>query len=69
MSTAERIQEKVKRLPEPLQRRVLRFVSALEAGEDPDEAWRRFSLEHALRGLEDEDWSDLTEEALSERWD
>lgn len=60
MTVAERILERVKSLPEPLQAEVLDFVEYLRskvsrAGSAPDEeAWSALSLSQAMRGMESE---------------
>ena len=57
---AKEIVERVQRLPEPLQAEVLDFVEFLlaktsgESGKEEDRRWMGFSLQSALRGMEDE---------------
>jgi hypothetical protein len=69
MALADKLQEKLSKLPEPLQNEVLDFAEYLvrkvdrQARED-DMEWANLSLQHALRGMEDEslpcyDLSDL----------
>ena len=73
MSLAEKIFEKLERLPEPKQAEVLDFVEFLASkqgsavADAEDQAWSSFSLAQALRGMEDE--ADLYSEAdLKERY-
>ena len=72
MSTAEKIAEHVRLLPERLQAEVLDFVSFLLAKGDtsaPDadrSDWNRFSLESALRGMEADEESEYGEDDLRE---
>ena len=58
MTTSEAIVERLKSLPDPVQKEVLDFVEFLESrrtGRDvSDTEWNRFSLASALRGMEDE---------------
>ena len=60
MTTAEKIIQHVSILPEYLQVEVLDFVEFIEKKNTPlnqtDERseWSRFSLSHAMRGMEDE---------------
>ena len=69
MDIADKLQEKLSRLPEPLQNEVLDFAEYLVRkydgqGRQDDMEWANLSLQHALRGMEDEslpgyDLSDL----------
>ncbi len=69
MTTVERIYEQVQSLPEPLQQEVLDFVEYLAHKlRREDTQWSQFSLQAALRGLEDEVWPEYTEAALKEKW-
>lgn len=63
MTLAERISDQLKSLPEVSQREVLDFVEFLKLrhGDRDTGDWGRFSLEQALRGMEDE--PDLYSEA------
>ncbi|MFZ0929879.1 MAG: DUF2281 domain-containing protein [Syntrophobacteraceae bacterium] len=60
MILAEEIVERVQKLPEPLQAEVLDFVEFLlaktsgESGKEENRRWMGFSLQSALRGIEDE---------------
>ena len=69
MTTSEVIFERLKSLPDPVQKEVLDFVEFLEsrrAGPDVSDAeWNRFSLASAMRGMEDED-SPYTRDDLKE---
>jgi hypothetical protein len=61
MSLPERITDRLKRLPEPVQSEVLDFVEFLEAKQEraadarADEHWARFSLAQALRDSDEEE--------------
>ena len=57
MGVADRIIEKVKSLPEEKQTEVLDFVDFLEKRikEEENRAWSKFSLESAMRAMEDEE--------------
>ncbi len=58
MSLAEKINQHVKELPEPLQAEVLDFVEFIESkAEKSKEAkreWSEFSISSAMRGMEEE---------------
>jgi hypothetical protein len=54
MTTSERIQQQVERLPEALQQKVLRFAESLQ-GDQVDVEWRNISLSTAMRGMDEED--------------
>jgi hypothetical protein len=60
MTTAQAIAERIEALPESAQREVLNFVEFLHFRARPvrvredDDAWTRFSLASAMRGMEDE---------------
>lgn len=57
MEITDRIVEKIKSLPEEKQAEVLDFVDFLEKKirESENEDWRKFSLETAMREIEDEE--------------
>ncbi len=57
MGVADRIIEKIKSLPEEKQTEVLDFVDFLEKRikEEENRDWSKFSLESAMRGMEDEE--------------
>jgi hypothetical protein len=56
MTVAQQITQELQSLPEAIQREVLDFVEFLKARRlhVEDEGWSRFSLSHAMRGMEDE---------------
>lgn len=60
MSLPERIAERLKRLPEPVQAEVLDYVEFLEAKQEraadarAEDQWSQFSLAQALRDSEEE---------------
>jgi hypothetical protein len=57
MSLADKIIEKIKSLPEDKQVEILDFVDFLQRKLEENERknWSRFSLESAMRGMEDEE--------------
>ncbi len=74
MSTVELITTKVQQLPEAFQREVLDFVEFLRTRAEEEDArteeleWSRFSMEQAIRGMEDDEFPVYTEDDLKERW-
>jgi hypothetical protein len=66
MTIAEKIYQQAEQLPAPLQMTVLEFVEYLvtklrskpNVEEDEDAVWSQFSLQMALRGMEDEESDD-----------
>lgn len=74
MNVAEKINEQVRRLPEPTQVEVLDFVEYLltkaerKQVREEDQDWSRFSLASAMRGMETEDQPEYTDEDLEERF-
>ena len=69
MTIAELIRKKVKLLPEPTQQEVLDFVDyLLQKSRQEDVLWSKLSLRWALRGLEDEEWSEYDAQDLKEKW-
>ena len=60
MTLAEKIQQRIVILPTPMQTEVLNFVEFLltkvetEVTELDDRQWANFSLQMAMRGMEDE---------------
>ena len=70
MTTAERIQEQVQKLPEPLQAETLDFIELLmqrQSVRKEDLDWSRLSLAAAMRDIEDEDLPIYDESDLKER--
>ena len=79
MPVSERINERVRQLPEDAQAEVLDFVEFLlakseretaeqESARQEERAWSHFSLSSAMRGMEDEDGPDYSEDDLKERF-
>ena len=71
MTAAERIQEQVQKLPEPLQAEILDFIEFLmqhQSMRKEDLDWSRLSLAAAMRDIEDEDLPTYDESDLKERW-
>ncbi|MBI5473402.1 MAG: DUF2281 domain-containing protein [Ignavibacteriae bacterium] len=70
VSTVEQIAAKTQQLPEELQQEVLHFVEFLWARAGEEDArteeleWSRFSLAQAMRGMEDEDWPEISEDDI-----
>lgn len=68
MVIAEQISQTVQALPPASQQSVLDFVEFLAQRERAeDEAWSRFSLDMALRGMEDDKGPEYTDADLKER--
>lgn len=53
MTASEEIQQRIERLPESLQEKVLNFIESL-ADEKENADWQHVSLASAVRGMEDE---------------
>ncbi len=69
MTITERIHEKLRGLPELMQREVLDFVEYLtQKLRKEDEEWSQLSVAAALRGLEEEKWPQYNEGELKEKW-
>ncbi len=70
MISTETINSKIRMLPIPAQTEVLHFVEFLsqkyEQQESEDKQWSEFSLNQAMKGLEDETL--YSEEDLQEKW-
>ena len=74
MSAKEQITDRLKLLPPPLQREVLDFIDFLalrvaqreDASEEAE--WTKFSLAHAMSGLETEGSPEYSEADLKEKW-
>lgn len=66
MSLAEKIQQRVQRLPASSQAEVLEFVERLldNAGRREEKCWSELSLAFAMRGMEDEDIPPYTPDNL-----
>jgi hypothetical protein len=74
MTTVEKINQQVLKLPEPLQKEILNFVEFLRFKHangnlrQDDALWSQFSLAEAMRGMENEDFPRYDESDLKERW-
>lgn len=70
MTISERIHEKLRGFPEPVQREVLDFVEYLtqKLRKEEDDEWSQLSMAAALRGLEEEKWPQYNEGDLKEKW-
>ena len=70
MAVLERIQKKVKLLPEPTQYQVLDFVDyLLSRSRQDDMLWSKLSVRWALRGMEDEEWPEYSTQDMVETWE
>ena len=70
MAVLERIQKKVKLLPEPTQYQVLDFVDyLLSRSRQEDMLWSKLSVRWALRGMEDEEWPEYSTQDMVETWE
>jgi hypothetical protein len=69
MAVLERIQKKVKLLPEPTQYQVLDFVDyLLSRSRQEDILWSKLSVRWALRGMEEEEWPEYSTQDMVETW-
>jgi hypothetical protein len=74
MIVSEKIIQKVAKLPISIQLEVLDFVEFLaqkaerQTAHEETAQWSEFSLNQAMRGLEDEDSPEYTEADLKEKW-
>ena len=74
MVVSEKINEKVVKLPISIQLEVLDFVEFVaQKAENQNLAeengqWAEFSLNQAMKGLEEEDFPEYTEADLKEKW-
>jgi len=69
MNTEEKINGLLKELPAELHVEVLDFVEFLSRKRRIDDLqWSQLSIESALRGMEEEDGPEYTDEDLVERW-
>ncbi|MDJ0659101.1 MAG: hypothetical protein QNJ42_06375 [Crocosphaera sp.] len=64
------IDQKLESLTEEKQKKVLDFVGLLtqESIESENTEWNQFSLEQAMRGLENDELPEYTEQDLIEKW-
>lgn len=68
VSTIEKITHKIKKLSSDKQEKVLEYIEVLEENQNELNSWNTFSLENAMKGLEDDQLPEYTEEDLKERW-
>ncbi len=74
MKTIDKLNERIRRLPEPSQREVLDFVEFLlmkkNQREDgmKNEEWSAFSLQQALKGMEADETVEYTISDLKEKY-
>ena len=74
MSVPEQITKKIQNLPEDKQQEVLVFIEFLlqksvqEGTEKENQDWSRFSLDQAMKGLENDDLPEYTPADLKEKW-
>lgn len=69
MNIADQINEQVQALPERMQEEVLDFVGYLSHKlRQEDRSWSESSIRSALRGMEDEEWPEYSDEDFKEKW-
>jgi hypothetical protein len=70
MSIKKLISQKIDNLSEDKQIEVLDFVDFLlkKNLEEENEQWNQFSLEQAMKGLENDEFLEYTETDLREKW-
>ncbi len=68
VSTIEKITHKIRKLPSDKQEKVLEYIEVLEENQNELNSWNSFSLENAMKGLEDDQLPEYTEEDLKEKW-
>lgn len=69
MSTVDRIHEQVQHLPESAQQTVLDFVEQLARQlRQEDYDWASWSLQVAVRGMENDVWPEYGEMDFKEKW-
>jgi galactose-1-phosphate uridylyltransferase len=74
MAVADRLRRSIERLPTRLQEEVLDYAEFLlskterEAEAQDHREWRQFSLESAMRGIEEKDEAEYSESDLKERF-
>lgn len=74
MIVSEKISQKVEKLPMAIQLEILDFVEFVAQkaektnSDDEKKQWTEFSLNQAMKGLEDEEIPEYTEADLKEKW-
>lgn len=68
VSTIEKITHKIRKLSSDKQEKVLEYIEVLEENQNELNSWNSFSLENAMKGLEDDQLPEYTEEDLKEKW-
>ena len=74
MMVSEKISQKLEKLPLAIQLEVLDFVEFVaqkverQNSENEDKQWTEFSLNKAMKGLENEETPEYTEADLKEKW-
>jgi len=70
MSVKQSINQKLDSLSEKEQKQVLEFVDLVHqrSFDQENDEWNQFSLEQAMKGLEDDNLPEYTEADLIERW-
>ena len=70
MSVKKSIDQNIDNLSEEEQKKVLEFVYFLQqkSCEVENEEWNQFSLQQAMRGLENDNLPEYTEADLVEKW-
>ncbi len=70
VNTKKTISKEIEKLSDQEQEEVLNFVISLQQrkNEAENDAWNQFSLQQAMRGLEDDNLPEYTEADLVEKW-
>ena len=70
MSVKQSINQKLDSLSEKEQKQVLEFVDLVHqrSCDQENDEWNQFSLEQAMKGVEDDNLPEYTEADLVERW-
>ncbi|MGI8668983.1 MAG: DUF2281 domain-containing protein [Aridibacter sp.] len=72
MIVTKQVTEKLQKLPISAQEEVLHFIEFLtqrfEQEADEDKQWSDFSLAQSMKGLENDELPEYTEEDLKEKW-
>lgn len=70
MVLAEKIYQKIQKLPESIQTEILDFVDFIDSrkGDPLDLKWNRFTLSSAMKGMENEGGPEYTLHDLKEKF-
>ncbi len=67
MTIAQKIEKKIKDLPETIQEKVLKYINDLSKEKDKDDRLKAFSLNQAMKGIENDEVS-YDEKDLKAKW-